>query len=389
MKKKLGFIFVGAIAATAFLVTPSAQGGWLLLSNAVAAVWGTITGDTTDQVDLTNLLNAKAPAASPTFTGTTTFSSLTATTVPYLNSSKVLTSSAVTPTELGYISGVSSALQTQLGTKAPLASPAFTTSARFSYGTASTVPYWDSNKDLISSAVTPTELGYVSGVTSAIQTQFAAKAPLASPTFTGTVNAAALTCSGVIGTQQGSKTAVAIALNGDANTGFYSAGTDILGISSGGEEITYSGATYPGFSRGTGAGSVGGVGVMGSNDGVNANVWTQGDIFPRPGSNTAWWVGSYKWSGVHHLYPFEGAGIDRLAMAYAEGDTIPSVSKGTIKVKTGTNLTLDADRVVIPNSVTPASAAATCVTGSVVWDASYIYICTATDTWKRAAIATW
>lgn len=35
--------------------------------------------------------------------------------------------------------------------------------------------------------VTTTELNYVSGVTSAIQTQINAKAPLASPTFTGTV----------------------------------------------------------------------------------------------------------------------------------------------------------------------------------------------------------
>lgn len=37
--------------------------------------------------------------------------------------------------------------------------------------TASTVPYLDSNKELQSSAVTPTELGYLSGTTSAIQTQ--------------------------------------------------------------------------------------------------------------------------------------------------------------------------------------------------------------------------
>jgi hypothetical protein len=35
--------------------------------------------------------------------------------------------------------------------------------------------------------VTNTELGYLSGITSAVQTQLNAKAPLASPTFTGTV----------------------------------------------------------------------------------------------------------------------------------------------------------------------------------------------------------
>lgn len=56
--------------------------------------------------------------------------------------------------------------------------------------TLSTVPYLDASKVLTSSSVTPTELGYVSGVTSAIQTQIAAKAPTASPTFTGTVSGA-------------------------------------------------------------------------------------------------------------------------------------------------------------------------------------------------------
>lgn len=38
---------------------------------------------------------------------------------------------------------------------------------------------------------------------------------------------------------------------------------------------------------------------------------------------------------------------------------------------------------------TPASAAADGNKGDIRWDASYIYICTATDTWKRVAIATW
>lgn len=46
---------------------------------------------------------------------------------------------------------------------------------RFSGLTASTVPYLDASKNLVSSAVTPTELGHVSGVTSAIQTQLNAK----------------------------------------------------------------------------------------------------------------------------------------------------------------------------------------------------------------------
>lgn len=53
-------------------------------------------------------------AGAKTFSSAPTLSSLTATTVPYLDGSKILVSSAVTPTELGYLSGVTSALQTQL-----------------------------------------------------------------------------------------------------------------------------------------------------------------------------------------------------------------------------------------------------------------------------------
>jgi hypothetical protein len=59
-------------------------------------------------------------------------------------------------------------------------------------------------------ATTKTELGYVNGVTSAIQTQIDAKAPKANPTFTGTVNAADLTLSGNL-TVNGTTTTVSSA----------------------------------------------------------------------------------------------------------------------------------------------------------------------------------
>lgn len=118
---------------------------------------------------------AQTIAGAKTFSSAPILSSLTASTVPYLGAGKAFTSSAVTPTELGYVSGVTSAIQTQLGLLAPKDSPAFTTQATFSYGTVSVVPYWDASKKLVASAVTPTELGYVSGVTSAIQTQFGTK----------------------------------------------------------------------------------------------------------------------------------------------------------------------------------------------------------------------
>jgi len=84
-----------------------------------------------------------------------------------------------TVTELNYTDGVTSAIQTQLGTKAPLTSPTFTTAVGTDYLTASEIIISDGSKNIISAAVATypslTELTYVKGVSSAIQTQLNAK----------------------------------------------------------------------------------------------------------------------------------------------------------------------------------------------------------------------
>jgi len=38
---------------------------------------------------------------------------------------------------------------------------------------------------------------------------------------------------------------------------------------------------------------------------------------------------------------------------------------------------------------TPASAGATGIAGTMIWDANYIYVCVATNTWKRTALSSW
>lgn len=54
------------------------------------------------------------------------------------------------------------------------------------------------------------------------------------------------------------------------------------------------------------------------------------------------------------------------------------------------NVVLNTDGTVrLPVSVTPASATATGTAGEIRWDGTYIYICTATNTWRRVAHATW
>ena len=48
-----------------------------------------------------------------------------------------------------------------------------------------------------------------------------------------------------------------------------------------------------------------------------------------------------------------------------------------------------AGTVIHTLSATPASATAAGTVGTMSWDANYIYICTATNTWKRVALSTW
>lgn len=111
-----------------------------------------------------------APLASPTFTGTVVLPATTSI-------------GNVSATEISYLDNVTSSIQTQLDAKlaittaastyAPLASPTFT-------GTV-VLP-----SDTTIGDVSAAELVYLDGVTSNVQTQLDAKAALASPTFTGT-----------------------------------------------------------------------------------------------------------------------------------------------------------------------------------------------------------
>ena len=150
-------------------------------------VSGTVaTSTTTPAITLT--LGAITPSAIQ-------ISGLTASEIVATDASKNLVSLAVATypslTELTYVKGLTSSAQTQITAKAPSTAPTFATSITGSYLTASEILITDASKNIVSAAVATypslTELSYVKGVTSAIQTQLGLKAPLASPTFTGTV----------------------------------------------------------------------------------------------------------------------------------------------------------------------------------------------------------
>jgi hypothetical protein len=162
--------------------------------------------------------------------------------------------SNVSDTELGYLDGVTSSIQTQLGTKAPLASPTFTgtvtipTGASISgYATETYVGTAVSN--LVDAAPSTLNtlnelaaaLGDDANYASTITTALGNKAPTASPTFTGTVTIPNSLGSGLL-----VKNEIGVDLG---ILGFYNNSTS-LGY------IKKSDSTYNGLTVGSGEGTV-------------------------------------------------------------------------------------------------------------------------------------
>ena len=52
-------------------------------------------------------------------------------------------------------------------------------------------------------------------------------------------------------------------------------------------------------------------------------------------------------------------------------------------------LDVNSDAIRVRSARTPASASAPGETGTVCWDAAFVYVCTATDTWVRAGLSSW
>lgn len=80
-----------------------------------------------------------------------------------------------------------------------------------------------------------------------------------------------------------------------------------------------------------------------------------------------------------------GSGVKKLIDAQVSGSTKFAVDNAGVVTATPS---ASAGTAVIRAAV-PASAGASGVAGSIAWDGSHIYVCTATNTWVRAALATW
>ena len=126
---------------------------------------------------VSSAIQTQLDAKNATITGsasTIDTESLTADRAVISNGSQKIAVSDVTSTELGYLDGVTSAVQTQIDSKQATLTGGATTIASSNL-TASRALQSNGSGKVEVSAVTTTELGYLDGVSSAIQTQLDAK----------------------------------------------------------------------------------------------------------------------------------------------------------------------------------------------------------------------
>ena len=108
-------------------------------------------------------------------------------------------------------------------------------------------------------------------------------------------------------------------------------------------------------------------------------------------------AGSQAFNSSFHLVSwnngcFGWASTGTVTAASSLDTALKRVSAGLVEINTGTagvygSLVLKDLRMSTPT--VPATSTSTGSEGQISWDANYIYVCTATNTWKRAALATW
>jgi len=124
---------------------------------------------------------------------------------------------------------------------------------------------------------------------------------------------------------------------------------------------------------------------------LGLNFWSTGDVVLTNGGGNVG-IGIITSGSKLQVNGNAAIGYSASTAGPANGLAISgNVGIGTTEstISDGIGLHIAGKIIRIGTAKTLASAGATGNTGEICWDAGYIYVCTATNTWKRAAIATW
>jgi hypothetical protein len=172
--------------------------------------------------------------------------------------------------------------------------------------------------------------------------------------------------SGVFTASLGSASAPSLTFTGDTNTGVYSPGADQVSIVTGGVARLTVNASGRSLARANNERY-----AVGS-----AYSATSGFVYFGANNESATPDAVISGAGGGALMTLMNSGV------IGVGLTNPALSSGIGIHTAGSTMRLAQSR-------TPASATATGNTGEICWDASYVYVCTATNTWRRSAISSW
>lgn len=134
-------------------------------------------------------------------------------------------------------------------------------------------------------------------------------------------------------------------------------------------------------------GSLGAVGTTLTVSTTNSYVFTQGQTNVLNGTTLNWTVDGYSTTKSGDLRVGYGASSssNRQVRFYYDGSNVASTLSCT-----GSNvLLLNGYQITTIGATVPTSATSTGIKGQITTDSSYIYVCTATNTWVRTPITSW